>query len=101
VKEFADFLGDQPPFDGLDAEDLARLATRIEVEYFAAGAQVVAPDERLDHLWVVRTGALEVLDRGRVIDLLGPGDLFGHVSLLWNPPSARPYGVNDSPATAC
>nr|BFE71856.1 cyclic nucleotide-binding/CBS domain-containing protein [Actinoplanes digitatis] len=83
MKEFADFLGEQPPFDALDAEDMARLVARVEVEYFAAGAVVVAEDEdRLRHLWVVRTGALEVLDRGQVVDLLGVGDTFGHLWLL-------------------
>lgn len=83
MKEFADFLGGQPPFDALDAGDLDRLAARVEVAYFDAGATVVAGDEpALDHLWVVRTGALEVLDHGRMIDLLGPGDAFGHVALL-------------------
>ncbi len=83
MKEFADFLGGQPPFDALDADDLARLVAHVEVEYFAAGAVVVADSEdRLTHLWVVRTGALEVLDRGQVVDLLGPGDTFGHLWLL-------------------
>jgi CBS domain-containing protein len=83
VQQIADFLGSQPPFDALDEDDLARLVGRLEVEYFAAGAVVVAEDAaRLDHLWVVRTGALEVLDRGRVVDLLGPGDTFGHLWLL-------------------
>jgi CBS domain-containing protein len=83
VQEIADFLGSQPPFDALDEDDLARLVGRVEVEYFAAGAVVVAEDVAgLDHVWVVRTGALEVLDRGRVVDLLGPGDTFGHLWLL-------------------
>ena len=83
MKEFADFLSGQPPFDALDADDLARLVARVEVEYFATGAVVVAEDaQRLTHLWVVRTGALEVLDRGQVVDLLGPGDMFGHLWLL-------------------
>ncbi|MCU7731005.1 DUF294 nucleotidyltransferase-like domain-containing protein [Actinoplanes sp. KI2] len=83
MKEFADFLGGQPPFDALDAEDMDRLVAHVEVEYFAAGAVVVAEDERrLEHLWVVRTGALEVLDRGQVVDLLAPGDTFGHLWLL-------------------
>jgi len=83
VQEFADFLSGQPPFDALDNEDLARLVARVEVEYFAQGAVVVAEDEsRLTHLWVVRTGALEVLDRGLVVDLLGQGDTFGHLFLL-------------------
>lgn len=83
MKEFSDFLSGQPPFDALDAEDMDRLVARVEVEYFAAGAVVVAGDEhRIEHLWVVRTGALEILDRGQVIDLLGPGDTFGHLWLL-------------------
>ena len=89
MKEFADFLSDQPPFDALDADDLARLATTVEVEFFAPGAVVVREDERLDHLWVVRTGALEVVDRGQVVDMLGPGDIVGHLSLL----SQLPHGV--------
>jgi CBS domain-containing protein len=83
VQEIADFLGGQPPFDALDEDDLVRLANHVEVEYFAAGAVVVAEDvERLHDLVVVRTGALEVLDRGRIVDLLGTGDTFGHLWLL-------------------
>ncbi|HEX5205220.1 MAG TPA: putative nucleotidyltransferase substrate binding domain-containing protein [Actinoplanes sp.] len=82
MQEFADFLAGQPPFDALTAEDMARLVTRVEVEYFAAGAVVVEGAERLRHLWVVRTGALEVVDRGQVVDLLGVGDTFGHLWLL-------------------
>ena len=69
MKEFADFLSDQPPFDALDADDLARLAATVEVEFFAPGAVVVREDERLDHLWVVHTGALEVVDRGQLCEL--------------------------------
>jgi CBS domain-containing protein len=82
VKEFADFLGGQPPFDMLEPDDLTRIAAQVEIEYFARGAVVVREDERIDHLWVIRTGALEVLDKGRVVDLLGPGDIVGHVAML-------------------
>ncbi|HEY1919753.1 MAG TPA: putative nucleotidyltransferase substrate binding domain-containing protein [Streptosporangiaceae bacterium] len=83
VQEFADFLGAQPPFDALTAGDLERLARRVEVEYFAAGTVIVqAGAAPLDHLYVVRTGAVEILDRSRVVDLLGPGDTFGHISVL-------------------
>lgn len=83
MKEYADFLGSQAPYDALDAEDLDRLVRALEVEYFAAGASIVQADgPPLDHLWVVRTGAVEIVDRGRVVDHLGPGDTFGHISLL-------------------
>jgi CBS domain-containing protein len=83
MQEFADFLAAQPPFDALSASDLARLARAIQVEFFAAGTVIVTADgPPLDHMYVVRTGAVELIDRGRVIDLLGPGDTFGHVSVL-------------------
>jgi len=83
VQEFADFLGSQPPFDALSADDLKLLARRVEVEYFAAGTVIVPAGSRaLDHLFVIRTGAVEITDRGRTVDLLGPGDTFGHISVL-------------------
>ena len=89
MKEFLNFLAGPSPYDALGAEDLERLARAVEVEYVTAGTFVVTEGGPvLDHLWVVRTGAVEVLDRGRVVDLLGPGDTFGHVSLLSGLPPA-------------
>ncbi|MBI4942045.1 MAG: CBS domain-containing protein [Actinobacteria bacterium] len=89
MKEFLNFLAGQDPYAALDGDDLERLAHAVEAEYFTAGTTVVAEGaEPLDHLWVVRTGAVEVVDRGRVVDLLGPGDTFGHVSLLSGLPPA-------------
>ena len=83
MQEFADFLGSQPPFDALSADDLEQLSRQVEVEYFAAGTVIVpAGSQPLDHLYVVRTGAVEITDRGRTVDLLGPGDTFGHISVL-------------------
>jgi CBS domain-containing protein len=83
MKEFVDFLGAHPPYDALDGSDLQRLARQIEVEYFPAGTVVVAADSPpLTHIHVVRTGAIEIVDRGRVVDLLVEGDTFGHVSVL-------------------
>lgn len=83
MKEYADFLASQAPYDALGADDLERLVHALEVEYFAAGTTIVqAEGPPLDHLWVLRNGAVEVVDRGRVVDQLGPGDTFGHVSVL-------------------
>ena len=89
MQEFADFLGSQPPFDALSAGDLTRLARQIEVEYFAAGTAIVPADAQpLDHLYVIRTGTVEITNRGRTVDLLGPGDTFGHISVLTGLPPA-------------
>lgn len=83
MKEFLDFLGAQAPYDRLDGDDLARLAAAIEVEYFPAHTVVVEADAPpLDYLHVIRVGSVEIIDRGRVADVLGAGDTFGHISVL-------------------
>jgi len=98
VKEYVDFLGSQPPYDALTGDELLALVSRAQVEYFAAGTVVVSPGNGvLDHLWVVRTGALDIIDNGRLIDELGPGDTFGHVSVLSQlPPGLTVRAVEDS-----
>lgn len=89
VKEYADFLGAHAPYDALDAADLRRLAARVEVEYFTAGTPIIGDSaEPLDRMYVVRAGSVEITDRGRVVDQLGPGDTFGHISLLSGLPPA-------------
>jgi len=82
-REYADFLGSQTPYDSLDSSDLQLLAEHVEVQRVPAGTVVViAEGAVLKHLYVVRHGAVEVLDRGRVIDELGEGDTFGHISVF-------------------
>src|SRR5215471_6732076 len=34
------------------------------------------------YVWMVRSGSVEVIHDGRVLDLLGPGELFGHASMI-------------------
>jgi CBS domain-containing protein len=83
VRQYLDFLGAQPPYDVLDSAELERLVRHLEVEYAPKGTVIVrAGEEALDHIYVVRKGVVEVVDRGRVIDELGPGDTFGHISVL-------------------
>src|SRR5262245_4753243 len=83
MREYVDFLGGQPPYDALDSADLEALARLVEVEYFTAGSTIVTAGEPpLTHFFVVRTGEVEVVDRGRVIDVLGSGDTFGQISVL-------------------
>ncbi|MFP5347628.1 MAG: putative nucleotidyltransferase substrate binding domain-containing protein [Actinomycetes bacterium] len=83
MRQYIDFLKEQAPFDGLAAPDLEALARHIEVEYIPAGTEVISAGESvLDHLYLIRKGAVDVVDRGRVVDQLGPGDVVGHISML-------------------
>jgi CBS domain-containing protein len=89
MKEFIDFLGAQPPYDRLDREDLVLLASRLEVEFYPGGTVIVQEnDPALGNLYVIRVGAVEIVDRTRVVDCLGPGDTFGHISMLTGLPPA-------------
>ncbi len=77
------FLHEHAPFDALDAADLDRVAAAAELEFHRAGTTIFSQGaEPVAHLRVVRTGAVEIVFDGRVLDLLGEGELFGHASML-------------------
>ena len=100
MQEFTDFLAKQPPFDALPTDDIERLARKVEVEYFGLGTVIVtAGSNPLDHIYMVRAGSVAVLDRGNVVDLLGPGDAFGHISLLTGLPPE--FSVRAAEDTLC
>src|SRR5262245_37204665 len=92
MHDIAEFLGARDPFSGLDEKALERLASRTEVEFFPADMEIlpqgVQPQGRIR---VVRRGSVELLDRGKVVDLLGEGEMFGHPSVLSGEPTR--YGV--------
>jgi len=81
--EVSRFLHENPPFDALDAAEVDRVAAAAELESFAAGATIFSQGaEPVEYLRVIRTGAVEIVLDGRVLDLLGEGELFGHASML-------------------
>jgi signal-transduction protein with cAMP-binding, CBS, and nucleotidyltransferase domain len=78
LEEIARSLARYPPFQELDADRLEDLAEHIEVRSFPAGAEILRQAaDPASHLYVIRRGAVELLDDGRVIDRLGEGELFG------------------------
>jgi CBS domain-containing protein len=83
VRDIAEFLRAQRLFGTLSPEQAERLAGRAEIEYFAAGETIFRQGiEPPDDMWVVRTGAVELLDNDRVLDLLGEGEPFGFPWML-------------------
>ena len=81
--DIAGFLGSFPPFDAVGADDLARIAAVTETEVVARGKTIFSQGAGpVEYLWVVRSGSVEVIHDGRVLDLLGPGELFGHASMI-------------------
>ena len=83
IDEVTAFLRAHPPFDALGEHELERVALAAEVEFFPAGEMIFAQyGGPVEHLRVIRAGAVELALAGRVLDLLGPGELFGHASML-------------------
>jgi CBS domain-containing protein len=81
--DIASFLGSYPPFDGVGADELARVAAVTESETFPPGETIFSEGAApVEYLRVVRSGSVEILHEGQVLDLLGPGELFGHASML-------------------
>ena len=64
--DIAGFLRRYPPFDELDAgRPRARLARSVEIEHFPAGTVILQQGgDPAQALYVVRKGAVELLDDG-------------------------------------
>jgi CBS domain-containing protein len=81
--EAAAFLGSRPPFDAVGADDLARVAAETETEAYPRGKTIFSQGAGpVEYLWMIRTGSVEVRHDGRVLDRLGPGELFGQASMI-------------------
>lgn len=77
------FLARHPPFRDLADDALSRLIEAASLQSVPAGATVLLEDAApATVLYVVRSGAVELLHQGEVIDVLEPGEVFGHPSLL-------------------
>jgi CBS domain-containing protein len=83
VEDVAGFLGSRPPFDAVGAKDLARIAAVTETEVSPRGTTIFAQGAGpVEDLRMVRAGSVEIINDGRVLDLLGPGELFGQASMI-------------------
>ncbi|HET7929094.1 MAG TPA: DUF294 nucleotidyltransferase-like domain-containing protein, partial [Actinomycetota bacterium] len=77
------FLRTTPPFDDLDEERLADVVQHTHIEFFEQGSLILRESgEPSQFLYVVRRGAVEVLEAGEIVDIAGEGEVFGFVSLL-------------------
>ncbi|MEO9176430.1 MAG: putative nucleotidyltransferase substrate binding domain-containing protein [Gaiellales bacterium] len=96
----ATFLAAFPPFDALPADDLGEIARRVETRSYADGANILVEDgPPSSHLYVVATGSVGLVHQGELVDVLGPGECFGHPSLLSG--MAPAFTVRSQHGTSC
>lgn len=85
--EIAEFLRHHPPFDTLDEEELAAVASSAEVESYPGRATILdSAAATSESAYVVRRGSVELLVGTRLLDLVGEGEMFGFASLLEDQP---------------
>jgi CBS domain-containing protein len=98
MTEVARLLALRPPFSELAATDLGELALEAELEFHAAGAPILTEDGGpVTFLRVIHSGAVDVVHAGRLLDLLGPGDTFGHDAMLAGlPPGFEARAAEDT-----
>lgn len=83
MHEIADFLRGFPPFEAASSDALGSVVAATEIEFFPQGAWILRAGATNDgYAHVVRTGHVELIDAGRVVDVIGPGDLVGLPSLV-------------------
>jgi CBS domain-containing protein len=83
IPDIVEFLRQYPPFAELDPAAVESLANVVEVEFHPAGEIIFSKGvQPVEFLRVIRSGTVEVVNDGRVLDLMGPGEMFGHASML-------------------
>ncbi len=83
AQDVAGFLGSRPPFNAVGPDDLSRVAAVTGVEVSPRGATIFSQGAGpVQDLRMVRSGSVEVVYDGRVLDRLGPGELFGQASMI-------------------
>jgi CRP/FNR family transcriptional regulator, cyclic AMP receptor protein len=80
------------------------MTTTIEIfkyekntEFYTAGETIFTAGDDGHHMYVVQEGEVEVIANGKVIDVHGPGGLFGEMAIIDNSPrSATVVAKTDS-----
>jgi CBS domain-containing protein len=83
AEEIAGFLAPFPPFDQLGRDELLRVASAVAVRSYPTGTDILIEDgPPAEGLFVIRSGSVELRHQDEVVDILEPGESFGHPSLL-------------------
>lgn len=77
------FLETVHPYDSLPQDELARVAGSFSRREVAAGTRIYAAGDPLDGLFLIKRGAVEIIDtHGALVSLLGPRNSFGERGLM-------------------
>lgn len=88
LAQIREFLVAHPPFDALPPEALDAVPRRCTLRYARRGTVVLDVGRRGEGLYVVRSGAVDVVDEaGRLVERVDAGGAFGMTSLIEDRPT--------------
>ncbi len=98
IVEVREFLGQHHPFDLLPPASLSAAANAVEVAYVRKGGVIAEPGTHLDHLYMVRSGAVESHSPdGHLLSRMGEGECFGVRAMLRGGTAAnRTFTIEDT-----
>jgi CBS domain-containing protein len=83
MEQLDTFLARYSPFDALDLSELRTLSAGAVEHAYDTGESVLVEDGLPTRgLWVILTGSMDIVHDGEPIQVLEPGECFGHPSLL-------------------
>jgi CBS domain-containing protein len=83
MEQLDTFLARYSPFDALDLSELRTLSAGAVEHAYDTGESVLVEDGLpTQGLWVILTGSMDIVHDGEPIQVLEPGECFGHPSLL-------------------
>lgn len=83
VETIKAFLESVHPYDSLPQDELVRVAGSFSRREYPTGTEIYAAGEPIRGLFLIKRGAVEVIDRnGELVSLLGPRNSFGERGLL-------------------
>jgi CBS domain-containing protein len=81
--DVAAFLAKHPPFDALTPDRLETVAGNVRIEYFPERTVILQEGgDPAAFFYVIRKGAVELLEGEAILDLLVEGEAFGQLSLF-------------------
>jgi CRP/FNR family transcriptional regulator, cyclic AMP receptor protein len=88
-----------PMFSGLDKKELDMIGTLVHEQSYAAGTTIVKTGAGGHGLYIIKEGQVSVIQDGRTVATMGPGQFFGEISVLDGGP--RTADVRADSDTVC
>jgi CBS domain-containing protein len=77
------YLREMPPFDAVPQALFEEAARGVDVAFYPAGTALVRSGAKpLEHLYVIRKGAVRLERGGQTLQILEEGETFGYTSLI-------------------